>query len=346
MRYYLTALITSLIIITSNAQLKVKDANTNKPISNVKVFSKKGEILGISNLKGIIKISKKLKAQVTDTLEIFHPNYFSKKIVWSNVDKNLTVHLDSPPITKLDEVIIKTKKIDYVILKGTFISYQLVDNIPISFTDGIIEYHINLQKKKLIKTKITKVRLFKNYPKIKLMSKQKKNTVNTIINTALPFNFKQEVLIADWDKFTITNDSIIRKKNSVIGSLHKNDSESVLSIQYHSPENPKEISLLGIKSKINNEIINERFASKKPRINKIVNINRYYNSNITKKDVSLNYELIDNFYTLEKKEFSKENYKVFLKNNSELKIVNPNLKAQKTPSFITNLLFKELKLIK
>lgn len=328
-----------------NAQIKTQDINTKKNIVNAKIFSKEGEIIGISNLKGNIKIPKKTSIQKNDTIEIFHPNYISKKTTWNKVLQNSIILMKPDTITKLEEVIIVANKPEYLILKGGFISYQIIDNVPVTFSDGIIEYYINLKKKKFLKSNIIQSRAFKNFNSIKKINETKRNSARSILSTIPPFSFYEEIILSDLEKFNIKNDSVITKKETVIGSLKKQDTKTILSIEYHSPERPKNISLPGIKSTINNKIINESFNSSSPKLEKILSINKYYNSDITKKEVTINYELIQNFYTLEKKTMSKEQYKDYVEEKPHLKNNTVNKTSLKIPNSIKSLLFKELKQI-
>ncbi|MGB5646464.1 MAG: hypothetical protein WBM55_05040, partial [Muriicola sp.] len=74
----------------------------------------------------------------------------------------------------------------------------------------------------------------------------------------------------------------------------------------------------------------------------------YYNSNITKKGVTINYELIQDFYTLENAYLSEEKYKSHL--SEKAKNEQPNLSLEnKTisviPEFIELKLFNGLEII-
>ena len=327
------------------AQIKIQDINTQKTISNAKIFSKRGEIIGISNLQGNIKIPKRTSLKKTDTIEVFHSNYISKKLTWNKVLENSLILIKPDTITKLEEVIVLANKAECLILKGDFISYQIIDNVPLTFSNGIIEYHIDLKKKKFIKSNIIESRTFKNFDSIKKFNAQKGNSTRNILSSIPPFSFYEEIILSDLDKFKVSNDSVITKKETVIGSLKKEDSKTILSIQYHSPERPKNISLLGVKSTINYKIINESFDSSFPKLEKILSINKYYNSDITKKEITINYELIQNFYTIEKKTMSKEQYKDYIKEGPNLKSNTVNKANLKIPNSIKSLLFKELKQI-
>lgn len=333
------------IILCANAQLKIKDLNTHEPILNTKLFSKEGKILATSNLNGIIEQSYPNKVPKTDTVEVFHSNYYSKRIALNDLTDNPILFLKPDPITKMYEVTIIAKKPEYLVLKGSYVSYQIIDDIPVTFTDGVIEYYINLKKGKFIKSNIIKSRLYKNRKQINKLNAQKSNPTRNVLSTIAPFNFYEEVLLYDWNKFIISGDTLRTKKGKVIGHINNTENEeSILSIQFHSPKDPKEVSLLGLKSKIFNKTINETFSDPNPKLKKITSISRYYNSDITKKDITIRYEFVQDFYVSEKKLMSKTQYINHINAKNNLDSTN-DLNDSKIPTYIKSLLFKELKKI-
>lgn len=327
-----------------SAQIEIQDAYTKKGISNAKIFSKAGEIIGTSNLKGSIKIPKHTTIQKADTVEVFHSNYISEKMTWTNILERSVILMKPDTLTKFEEVIVVAKKPEILILKGNFISYQIIDNIPLTFRDGIIEYYIDLKKKKFLKSNIIASRSFKNFKTIRKFNAQKKNSTRNVLSTLPPFNFIEEVILSDLDKFNISKEGVITRKATVIGSLKTEGESTTMSIQYHTPDRPRNIVLPGIKSTIYNKIINESFSTSFPKLEKILSINKYYNSAITKKDVTIRYELVEDFYTLEKKTMSKAQFKNYLNTLPKLKSDTLTKTDSKIPKVIKALLFKELKL--
>jgi hypothetical protein len=331
--------------ISANAQLQFLD-NYNIPISNVKLFSKEGRILAISNFKGETKTSK-ITFPKKDSIEIYHSNYISKKMIWDDLRKKSKVYLIADSITKLEEIILTAKKPEFLILKGYFISYQIVDDVALSFSDGIIEYYVNLKKNKFVDSRIIESRVFKNNDSIKAFSKRKGNSTFNILSTIPPFSFYEEVLINDWDNYKTESDGIIKKKNSIIGRITKNSNTSEFTIEYNSPQNTKKTSIFGITSVIKNKSISEKFNSKSPKINNISSVGKYYNSDITKKGVSINYELIQDLYITEKKYLSKEKIKEYRKKikNEPKNIYLGNTEISVIPKFIESMFNKNLELI-
>ncbi len=346
-QFTLTIILISFFL-SVNAQVKVYDSNNN-PVSNVKIFSKDGRLIALSDWKGEIDISN-LEFPKKDSIEIYHSKYISKKMVWNDINEKIEIYLKPDSIHKLEEVIITAKKLEYLSLKGYFFSYQIMDNVVLTFSDGIVEYYINLTKEKVIDTRIIESRTFKNNDSIKAFWKRKDHpAVNVISMRPLPpFDFNEEVLLSDWNNYKVEQDGNIKSKNKVIGRITNYNDDSELRIEYFSPENTKKISILGLTSEIKNKTIVEKFNSPTPKIEKIANLDLYYNSEITKKDISVNYELIQGFYIIKKKSLSKDNFKTILNEKEEGEQLS-NYLENKTisviPKFIELMLYKNLELI-
>ncbi len=334
-------------ILSANAQVQVFDSYNNNPISNVKIFSKDGRILAISNLKGEINISK-VEPSKNDSIEIYHSNYVSKKMIWNDLGEISDINLTPDPVTNLEEVVLTAKKPDYLLLKGYFMTYQIIDDVPVSFSDGIVEYYINLNKGKVADTRILESRTFKNKDSITAFGNRKGNSTFNVLSTISPFRFEEEVLLNEWDKYSIDSLGNIKSKNEIIGRTSNNNGSSEFAIEYYTPQNTKRISLMGITSVIKNKTIFERFNSRLPMIENITSLGKYYNSDITKKGVTIDYELIEEFYSKEGSYLSKEKYKNYPKENNKNEQPNPYL-GNKTisviPDFIELMLHKELDLI-
>lgn len=336
-----------ILIITSvlsNAQIKIIDNNTHNPISNVKIFSKEGRILTFSNMEGILHISN-INFSKNDSIEIYHSNYISQKMTWNGMTKNSQIFLNPDPITKLDEVILTAKKPDYLLLRGYYISYQIIDDVALSFSDGIIEYYIDLKKEKLIDTKIKESRTFKNNDSINSFKKRKGNSSFNILSTIPPFNFNEEVLISEWSKYEVSESGDINRKNKTIGQVINDQNMSEFTIEYYSPHNTKKVSLFGIKSVVKNKTIYEKFNSQTPKIDKIKSIGKYYNSDITQKGVTINYELIQDFHSMEKEYLTKGQVDDYLSLEEKNNLFLGNKSFSVMPEYIESMLYKELELI-
>ncbi|MDR1876574.1 MAG: hypothetical protein LBQ84_03025, partial [Flavobacteriaceae bacterium] len=189
-----------------NSQVKFINELTHNPISNVTLFSNKGVILGVSDINGnidISDISNEFKIADSDTVEIAHSDFIPKKIVWNNLKINPTNYLT--PGKELDEVVVTGKKQEYLVLEGYFVSYQLIDNTPQAFTDGIIEYYISLSKNKVVKSNIKENRVFN---KIDSLDNKKKIISFTVdFGDLYPYNLRGEWLLSN-KKIDIESSSI------------------------------------------------------------------------------------------------------------------------------------------
>ena len=142
--------------------------NVNKQIvPNVTVLSKLGQVLGVSNKEGKIdfqKIETDFEPIGSDSIEIIHSNFENQKMTWKGLKDKSIILLE--PINDIEEVILTAKNPEYLILKSYFISYQLIDNEPQSFSDGVIEYYVSLTKNKIVNYNILSTRIYKNIPVI------------------------------------------------------------------------------------------------------------------------------------------------------------------------------------
>ena len=328
--------------------------NVNKQIvPNVTVLSKLGQVLGVSNKEGKIdfqKIETDFEPIGSDSIEIIHSNFENQKMTWKGLKDKSIILLE--PINDIEEVILTAKNPEYLILKSYFISYQLIDNEPQSFSDGVIEYYVSLTKNKIIDYNILSTRIYKNIPVINNLYKKLGNTTLSIGSRIEPFNFYEEILLNRWKEFNLSVDKEIKLKDNIIGSVEKIGNKSNVFVEYYTPTRYKEQSLLGMSSKIENYNITENFSLEKPDIKNLLKISKYYKSFITQKKVNFKYELIQNVQVLEKKFLSKEEFKTLKLdfNHSDKTNYTKNYWEQdglmELPFFVKNLLNNELTLTK
>ena len=301
-------IICSLIFCTVTSQVII-NSNTKQTISNVTIISKTGQILLVSDKEGKVSnrlVANEFKISDSDTIEFIHPNFEIKKITWKVFKNEPILLLD--PIQDIEEVFLTAKNEDYLVLRSYFTSYQIIDNEPQSFSDGIIEYYISLSKNKLIDFNIVEARVFKNIPFINEFYKKLGNTTLSIGSQIQPFNFYEEILLNRWSDFTFTQTDEIELKNNIIGNIEKTDENSNVFIEYYTPSRIKEQSLLGMSSKIENYNVSEKFASKTPSIKYLKNISKYYKSFITQKKINFKYELVQNAQVLEREFLTKDQF--------------------------------------
>src|SRR5690606_39177266 len=110
----------------------------------------------------------------------------------------------------------------------------------------------------------------------------------------LPFTFKEEILLNEWKNREQTFSEMLDE--DWVGNIDNKNDGSTLTIEYHTPENPRRISLLGLKTVIDHHLIQEEFSSNEPKIDNIKSVTKYFSSEREKKGEKINYELEQDFF--------------------------------------------------
>lgn len=276
-----------LINIFIKAQNLIIVDENKKAIPNVKALSENGEIIGISDLNGNLKLSN----NNFKNLELFHNNYNLSFV--NPKSMNDSIILKDLNVKNIDEVIIKSQNKKYLNLYAFFISYQLINNIPQSYTDGIIIYTLNTKSQKIKKEKIIKQRFFKNIEFLNQFYKENPNKTFSVGSNIVPFSFYEELINSNDVKLENNNIQVFEKNYKI-----DNDKNLTIDIEYNSLANTKKQSLFGLKSEVTNHNVTEVFKSSTLTLKDLKSISKYYKSNITQKDYSYKYELVQNIYTI------------------------------------------------
>lgn len=207
------------VIFNLSAQVKFVDNENKFVIPYVQLISEKGIVLAISNIEGIVFIDSlvNLKTKIT----VSHPSYYEKTINKDNL-KNASLYLIPKRIT-LNEVVVNAskKQIDYTVLKGFFRSYQIENNVPKFYSDGIVEFYIPTKENKKTKENILEHRTFRNK---KLVENRKKRTFDIpmenfdipyISNTTTLDNLENSYSIEKTGKYQYK----IVNENQVLGAI-------------------------------------------------------------------------------------------------------------------------------
>lgn len=322
-----------------------------RSISGVNCLSQKGLILFVSDIEGEINVAtiqKEFNPTEKDSIEIIHPDFENKKITWKDLKTSKEIQLYA--VKNIAPVIIVAKSTGILLLRTYFTSYQLIDNTPQSFSDGIIEYYISLPNKKLINYNIVENRVFKNSFFIEELNKKKGRTSLNIGSSITPFDFNEELLLNNLNKFQIENDKDIKLKNQIVGNINTGNNQSNIYVEFYSAERTRENSLLGMKSLIQNYSISESFSSKDYNsISKLNHLSKYYKSFITQNKITMKYELMQNLAVLEAKILSKENFKSLKISYNHSNTVSVHKTdywlGQEIPQYIQQALNNQLKLI-
>ncbi|SEF90475.1 peptidase associated/transthyretin-like domain-containing protein [Sphingobacterium lactis] len=153
-------LIISILFLTTSikGQVLLVDSITNEPIVGATIYSNDGLSLDVSDINGIIDISK----YNTDRILIQHVSYESKEISTKMLSKSKTI-IVSPRNIQLESILVQDpNKYDYVVLKGYFRTYFIFNNKPNYFYDGIIEYYIPIKNQRKVYHKLLEYRYFQN----------------------------------------------------------------------------------------------------------------------------------------------------------------------------------------
>ena len=146
MKKYIFSILLNLIFHIGYSQTVFFDSINKAPIPNVSVILGNKTFITISDLEGIIRISNELLKN-DNSISFSHISYQPKSIKTNFIKTNDTIFL-TPIARKLDDVVVSSNTTkDYLVLKGFYRSYLYNDNMVYGYSDGIVEYFINLNKK-------------------------------------------------------------------------------------------------------------------------------------------------------------------------------------------------------
>lgn len=124
------------------AQIVIKDVESNENISFVELRDFNERILGISDENGIVSkdIIEKIAKGNSNDVFLYHMSYKPFKTLKSQFLESNIISLSRNTIA-LDEVtVLPNKTKSFVLVKGYFRTYDIVDNQLKSYADGIVEY--------------------------------------------------------------------------------------------------------------------------------------------------------------------------------------------------------------
>lgn len=170
---------------SGNAQKRILDCLDNSPIPDVIITSEKGIFLGISNFEGEIVWEKPIEKD--EELVFSHISYGNTKHTYSESQKNKSLLLCRKE-RRLKEVVVKPRdpSKEYVVLKGYFRSYQMHDDVPIYYADGICEYYIPLKGKGRTLVNTLQNRTYRN-KKLVALEKEQQEMKKTGIEISLKY---------------------------------------------------------------------------------------------------------------------------------------------------------------
>ncbi len=311
----------SLLFVIVKGQTYLRDKNTQTVVPNAHLLTDKGKLLGLSDLKGKIHICPTYD-NYQGKVVIEHLSYDSYLIDLKELLDAGSVYL-SPKVNQLPEIIItQTKDYDFIILRGYYRSYQLNDQTPVYYSDGIIEYLIPKNEKGKMKYKILHNRSFKNNDYIDAKSKR---NITVDMKTAGISNYSYYWLpyaVSDFHLFpkNTGNYTVRNKHGDISGKVMMDSIGKRMSIYIDClyPDSIKSSSLFGYTSIIRKLDFSERLNT--------IHFNHIDISNMEsckllqqidykhKKDSNyIHIDGVDEFYTIQVSRVLKEdiNYKTY-----------------------------------
>ncbi|MCB9425604.1 MAG: hypothetical protein H6584_01045 [Flavobacteriales bacterium] len=242
-------------------------------ISRVEIYSTDGDLLGLSDDKGVVHESITKSIMNSKSLEILllHPSYKTQIVKKSKIFEG-GISME-PIIVSLDEVVL-VEKLDYKYLKVQvyFRSVQINDDRPHYFMDGIADYYISLRNGD-IDADITQWRSFQNN-NIKQLDTKGKVQVSFLL-AGIPYLndcLEYKNLINDYSivKDFNSGNILVNKTGQESGVITENERTKLLNLSLIQESNPIKRNGFGNES-----------------IQKVDNVTAIYNKNESDTDMSV-----------------------------------------------------------
>ena len=305
-KYKFSIILILLSLSSIYSQHKIKETFSEKFVPFVEIYSEKGDLIGVSDINGVIssELENKIVNSKATNLTFVNSSYITSELSIEKFKNSPTISLNRITIELDEVVIIKPKTYKYLKLKGYFRSLQINEDRPHYFIDGIVEMYIALKSDK-IKITIISNRSFENKSINQLSSTYFFmvagapifNEFTSFKNLNNEYNLKTENSL----KTTILDkDSNLEK--GTISTLNNN---SNLQLEIISTSKPKIMKAFGMETDYNNYTINSIYESNENQKINLENIIyfkeiRSYNIKRKQKDKFQKVEATHEFYLLEK----------------------------------------------
>lgn len=303
---------------TVYAQIRIVDSRNGNPIAFAHVILKDAVIGTTSNVNGEIVLKDLAKKNIDDheKITIQHVAYDNLELTYAELKKTNKIQLNERTIL-LNEVIVgSNQKIDYIVLKGFYRSYQLNNNNLKYYTDGIVAYYIPL-KSNDFSFKLLEYRSFRN-PKL-LESKKTSSVSVEMVTAGVPYIEAGLLLSEIKSKYTVNdlgNNKEIMVANTKIGYIQENlnNKSLLISIDKIAPKPEKVYKFLGNTSRIQNILISENYKSTDYNLlsKELLESRKEYRKLYFKSKKEKTEELIESiheFYTFDVSYINKQEYK-------------------------------------
>jgi hypothetical protein len=245
----------------------IRDALSLESISYVEIYSDGGNLIGITDVDGLLSKELEYKIQSTNPKCLSFVNSFYESSVVSIDDfNNNAVFKMHPIVNPLKEVVVSNKKDknEYLVLKTYVRSLQINNNRVHYFMDGIVEYYISLKSNK-VKLKFLSNRSFEN----KSISQLKEKGFGKVYFQIVGAPMLSEILYYNKlnENYGLKKSAVdikINNKddNSLKGSLYRSPNRTCLSLGIITEDKPKVMKGLGVENILNKYKINSLFSDK------------------------------------------------------------------------------------
>lgn len=259
MQTYLSLILLLFISFSAFGQIVLLDNENKTPVAFAHVISGSGNLIATSNFDGVIKLDT-INKYDNRSLIIQHISYENLELIEGEMYRRDTVFM-SKKMFVLPDVIVKSGKIDVLVLKGYFRSYELDNNIHKFYTDGIVEYFIPVAKEKIVKMRLVEYRSYRNNT---LIQKEKQRTNTVVMRLAgVPRIGDNSIINAikkDYDIKSVSKNYIeITKDTAVVGTIKRDleDNTIHLNIDFIAPNESESKTLFNYTSIITNNELTE-----------------------------------------------------------------------------------------
>ncbi|OCB71793.1 hypothetical protein LPBF_11485 [Flavobacterium crassostreae] len=299
------------------SQHKIRETFSEKFVPFVEIYSEKGDLIGITDIKGVISsdLEDKIRTSKTTNLSFVNSLYVTTALSIEEYNNTQIISLNKVSIELREVVITKPKIYKYLKLKGYFRSLQINEDRPHYFIDGIAEIYISLKSGKA-KLKIISNRSFEN-KSVKQLSKTFFFMVAGVPTFNKFSNF--ENLNAEYNIKTVNNlqTNILDQETSLKkGTIATENNKSNLQLEIISQSKPKIMKALGMETDYNNYTINSIYENNEVKKINLENIIYYkemrsYNIKRKKNDKFQKVEATHEFFLIEKENVNELGTKQF-----------------------------------
>jgi hypothetical protein len=261
-KYKFSKILILLTLSSIYSQHKIKETFSEKFVPFVEIYSEKGDLIGVSDINGVIspELENKIHNSKATNLSFVNSSYLTSELSTEKFINSPIVSLNKIAIQLDEVVIIKPKTYKYLKLKGYFRSLQINEDRPHYFIDGIVEFYISIESDKI------KMRIISN-----------RSFENKSINQLSPTYFFMVAGVPMFNEFTsyqnLNNQYNLKTDNSLKatisdketnlekGTISTLNNNSNLQLEIISTLKPKIMKLFGMETHYNNYTINSIYES-------------------------------------------------------------------------------------